>query len=303
MSEKVVITGATGWLGQEFLFREYLKFGDKFLDNYILVGNQSRTINLFQKFSTKVYSLADFSYNGKVSGIIHLAFILRHRVVEFGIEDFLQQNKAITNCVIKLIKLNRPNWIVNISSGAIFDRATGELETNATQNPYGFGKYMEELALREIALKNDIPVVIGRLWGASGIKMPPNSAYALSDFVSSAILRKKITISSNFEVFRRYCDGGEFLDVLVHEAKTGNSVVLNSGGPLHEIGEIAGMISRFIGGVSIERPPLLGPKVDDYFPRESTYESLALKHGISLASMKTQIQRTLDGHNLLLRDR
>ncbi len=296
MTKKIVLTGATGWLGQEYLFRQFQKVGESFLDNFILVAGSTRTIKLFGLFPTKVYSLEDVSSIQDIEGVIHLAFILRHRVKEFGVDNFLRKNEHITASIVELVKSGNPKWVVNVSSGAIFDRRTGKYETDQFANPYGYGKYQEELALTEVTTICNIPIVIGRLWGASGFKMPPNSAYALSDFVESALTKTEINIHSDFEVYRRYCDAGEFLDVLVSEAIAGNSHVLNSGGPLHEIGEIAEIISALVGNVTINRPRLTDKPVDDYFPRESMYEELALKNGLDLASMPMQIQRTVNGH-------
>jgi nucleoside-diphosphate-sugar epimerase len=296
MVRKVLITGATGWLGQEYLYRQYSKRGADFLNDFILVGSTSRIINLFNLFPVQVYSLEDTDYFNNIEGVVHLAFVLRHRVQEFGTQDFMMHNKIITNKVVEIVKKVEPSWIVNVSSGAIFDRRTGEYEKDPLANPYGYGKRQEEIALSEIAAKYNISLVIGRLWGASGFKMPPNHAYALSDFIESALTNCEINIHSNFEVFRRYCDAGEFLDVLVSEASSGNSMIINSGGPLHEIEEIAQMILANIGYGTINRPLLGSKEIDDYYPRESTYEKLAKKNGIKLASMPIQVQRTVNGH-------
>jgi nucleoside-diphosphate-sugar epimerase len=253
-------------------------------------------VKLFGQFPVQVYSLEDISQFKNIEGIIHLAFVLRHRVQEFGTQDFLKHNEFILSKVVEIVKGVEPKWIVNVSSGAIFDRQTGDFETDPQVNPYGYGKRQEELVLGEITSSNSIPLVIGRLWGASGFKMPPNRAYALSDFVQSALANRVINIHSNFEVFRRYCDAGEFLDVLVCEAQLGNSLVINSGGPLHEIEDIAQMIVAFLGQGTINRPILEKKQADDYYPRESTYENLANKNGIQLAPMPIQIQRTVNGH-------
>lgn len=296
MSKRVIITGATGWLGQEFLFRQFLKDGDRFIDNFILVGGTSRTIKLFDRFQVKVYSLEEINNFDEIDGIIHLAFVLRHRVNEFGVQEFLKLNEGISQKVANIVNLLQPNWIVNVSSGAIFDRQTGEYAVVPKLNPYGFSKRQEEIVLTDAAMISNIPLVIGRLWGASGYKMPPNSAYALSDFVESALTKKQITINSDFEVFRRYCDAGEFLEVLVTEARAGNSLVINSGGPLHEIGEIAKMIADTIGDIAITRPAIKNLEADDYYPRESHYESLAAANKIGLATMREQVKRTIEGH-------
>lgn len=302
MTGKVIITGATGWLGQEYLYRRYLMHSKEGLGNFILLGSKSRTINLFGLIPTKVWSLDEIDIREKIDGVIHLAFVLRHRVKEFGTDKFLELNSSIVEKTVRLIDQVKPDWITCVSSGAIFDRTTGEYERNPKANPYGFGKFQEELALSSIAASNNTTLVIGRLWGASGFCMPPNSAYALSDFIESALHKGEIQINSNFEVYRRYCDAGEFLELLTKEASSGNSAILNSGGPLHEIGEIAEMIQGFIENTAIRRPIIIGEQIDDYYPRETSYEDLAIKHGIQLASMQTQIRRTVLGHRNFLQE-
>jgi nucleoside-diphosphate-sugar epimerase len=51
MNRKVLITGATGWLGQEYLYREFLKRGDGFLNDFIL---DTYTYEKFQADGTEL---------------------------------------------------------------------------------------------------------------------------------------------------------------------------------------------------------------------------------------------------------
>ena len=182
-----------------------------------------------------------------------------------------------------------------VSSGAILDRESGEIERDVEKNPYGFCKRIEELLLADAAKSVGANIVIGRLWGASGEQMPPNAEYALSDFIESARLKNEIQIKSGGEVFRRYLDAGEFMEVLVKLAVSGESRVLDSGGEVIEIGELSQLVGGHFPGVLVSRSKTL-TDIDDYYPRAQDFNELAKELGVELSTIKEQVARTVNGH-------
>jgi nucleoside-diphosphate-sugar epimerase len=230
-----------------------------------------------------------------LEGFIHLAFLTRDKVETIGPKDFISTNLSLISKACQIIECSKPKWVVTVSSGAILDRSSGELESNIERNPYGFCKRVEELLIAQSAQKVGANVVIGRLWGASGQLMPPNSAYALSDFIISAHKDKKINIKSGGKVFRRYLDAGEFMEVLIKAAISGKSLTINSGGPRVEIGDLAEMVSEHFHDVKVQRPPAL-EHIDDYYLRGDEFENLAEELGVQLTGLKIQVSRTVNGH-------
>lgn len=214
----------------------------------------------------------------------------------FGFNKFTYINESLTKKAVEYVNEYKPQNIVNVSSGAVFDSNTRELETNYERNPYGYGKLLEEKLLIDTAEKNSVNVVIGRLWGCTGQHMPINRAYAISDFIFSALTLGKINIMSSHRVFRRYLDAGEFLFVLLELAKTHYQIILDSGGIVTELGDLAGLISKNLGGIEIQRFLENGALVDDYFPHGTLFDQYAEDLGIALASLETQVLRTISGH-------
>jgi nucleoside-diphosphate-sugar epimerase len=230
-----------------------------------------------------------------LEGFIQLAFLTRDKVESIGHKDFISTNLSLISKACQIIESSKPKWVVTVSSGAILDRSSGDLESSIENNPYGFCKRIEELLITQSAQKVGANVVIGRLWGASGQFMPPNSAYALSDFIISAHKEKKINIKSGGKVFRRYLDAGEFMEVLIKAAMSGKSLTINSGGPRVEIAELASLVAQHFTEIVIERSPA-EMTVDDYYSRGDDFEKLASVLGITLSDIKTQVSQTIQGH-------
>ena len=224
-----------------------------------------------------------------------MAFLTRDKLKTLNFNDFIRINLELISKACQIIERNKPKWVVVVSSGAILDRESGEIESDVEKNPYGFCKRIEELLLADAAKRVGANIVIGRLWGASGEQMPPNLEYALSDFIESARLKNEIQIKSGGEVFRRYVDAGEFMEVLVKLAISGESRLLDSGGVVIEIGELSQLVAGHFPGTSVSRSKSL-TDVDDYYPKEQDFNDLAKELGIQLSTIKEQVARTVNGH-------
>ena len=171
------------------------------------------------------------------------------------------------------------------------------MEDDLVRNPYGYLKRNEELALTDAAKDANANIVIGRLWGAAGSEMPINRAYAVSDFIEQAFYDKKIHINSGGNVFRKYCDAGEFMEVLIKLALVGDSKTLDSGGDIVELEEVAKVIASKLGDVSISRNDKT-LEVDDYYPRATDFESFSNSVGVSLSKVGDIISKTIDSHEM-----
>ena len=94
---------------------------------------------------------------------MHLAFLTREKVAEYGFENYAIRNLQLISSACQVIRRMKPKWIVLVSSGAIFDRESGNMEDDLVRNPYGYLKRIEELALTDAAKDVNANIVIGRL--------------------------------------------------------------------------------------------------------------------------------------------
>lgn len=298
-SSEIFVSGASGWLGKELISLINQKRLIDFSTNDLrLFSSNGRSIKLInsKEYLTSSFEVNQFEIEPKnLEGYIHLAFLTRDKLKTLNFNDFIRINLELISKACQIIERNKPKWVVVVSSGAILDRESGEIESDVEKNPYGFCKRIEELLLADAAKRVGANIVIGRLWGASGEQMPPNLEYALSDFIESARLKNEIQIKSGGEVFRRYVDAGEFMEVLVKLAISGESRLLDSGGVVIEIGELSQLVAGHFPGTSVSRSKSL-TDVDDYYPKEQDFNDLAKELGIQLSTIKEQVARTVNGH-------
>ena len=298
-SSKVLITGATGWLGRETVARVIEgKFEGITQSDLLLASSNGRDLELDSLGVYPTVALETRSHRestNSIEGLVHLAFITKDKTTEYSFSEYVAKNIELISAACEIIERDKPKWVVVVSSGAIIDRATLEIENNVLRNPYGFCKRIEEALIAESARKVGANIVIGRLWGGTGLYMPVKRAYAISDFIESAKESGAIRINSGGDVIRRYCDAGDFMEVLVRSAIQGDTTTLDSGGSIIEVGELAKLISARLGEISISRSEV-PTAVDDYYPRGSEFEELAKSVGVQLHGIDEQVLRTLKSH-------
>lgn len=298
-SSEIFVSGASGWLGKELISLISENRLTHFTTNDLrLFSSNGRSIKLI---NSKEYLTSSFGVDQievmpkKLEGFIHLAFLTRDKLKTLNPNEFIRVNLELISNACKIIERMKPKWVVVVSSGAILNRESGEIESDIEKNPYGFCKRIEELLLTDATKRVGANIVIGRLWGASGEQMPPNPEYALSDFIEGARLKNEIQIKSGGEVFRRYLDAGEFMEVLVKLAVLGESRVLDSGGEVIEIGELSQLVGGHFPGTSVIRSKTV-TDIDDYYPRAQDFDELAKELGVKLSTIKEQVARTVNGH-------
>ena len=246
-TSKVLVTGATGWLGRETVARVIEgKFEGITQSDLLLASSNGRDLELDSLGVYPTVALENLGHRestNSLEGLVHLAFITKDKTTQYSFSEYIAKNIELISAACEIIERDKPKWVVVVSSGAIIDRATLEIENNVVRNPYGFCKRIEEALIAESAHKVGANIVIGRLWGGTGLYMPIKRAYAISDFIESAKESRAIKINSGGDVIRRYCDAGDFMEVLVRSAIQGDTTTLDSGGSIIEVGELAKLIS------------------------------------------------------------
>jgi len=179
-------------------------------------------------------------------------------------EKLRKQNSLLLQRFEWIAQLPRVRTIVSTSSGAAVE----------SQHPdalsiYGQHKLQEE-RIANAAANETRTVVIARAWSLSGPLVSRPRAYAFSDFVLQA-RQGSIEIASQHPTFRRYCSAGDFLTVCALKALTGESGVVESGGDLIELGELAQRI-RAVVNPSAEIRRIWDPK-----SKENVYASTGEK--------------------------
>ena len=139
-NSKVLISGATGWLGTESVARVLEgKFDGIAEKDLVLCSSDGRNLKLDPSIVMPTVQLQSLSGDKGIKdleGFIHLAFLTKDKSAEYSFSDYVAKNIALISSACEIIERDKPKWVVVVSSGAIIDRDSLEIENNVVRNPY-----------------------------------------------------------------------------------------------------------------------------------------------------------------------
>ena len=206
----MVLTGASGWFGRTALWEyEQLHGPDALRRDVVACASTAKVIDIGSAYGpVEAVELETLDSLDGASGLIHLAFLTRDRVAAFGIERYIQENRAITARVGDFIHRNPGMPIITTSSGAaaVFDHGKVDL----ISNPYAALKQEEEELWRRSGTE-ERPAFVFRVYAASGRFIKDPKVFALSDFLCRALVGNRIEIHSERPVIRTYVHVGTMM--------------------------------------------------------------------------------------------
>jgi len=280
-NRRILILGATGWLGQTII-RE-MGFSER--SRYLLCASYARTLrvgpDLFKVQNVDMTEIRRF----KPEIVINCAFLTREKVETLGIDEFIRVNQILSSNFLEIATLSSVEVALTISSGS----ATLESAQSIELNPYGYLKRIEQENLLSLS-SSSLNVGVARAWSLSGDLVPLPAAYAFSDFVWQALKTHSISVKAQSEVWRRYCDAGQFLRLVLLSTFLSRSSIVDSGGPLIEVRDLASKISESHDSVTVYKYHPHGIP-DNYYSSGDQYEKLCVEFGFPLESIDDQIKR------------
>lgn len=196
--KRILLTGASGVLGQELIY-QFLTKTDKKL--FVISSQTHKLENLYEKTERITYfNLKDWKKNLQfedVDLIIHGAFSR----TEQG-SDIVDSLNFTKNLFLTAAKSNMPIGIVNISSRSVYGQNDEYPWTEASalmpESKYALGKVANELISEILSELSCIRVTNIRLAGLIGINM---DARVIAQFVKLAIEDKKIKVMGGQQHF------------------------------------------------------------------------------------------------------
>jgi nucleoside-diphosphate-sugar epimerase len=241
-ASRVVVTGASGWLG-----RTMVHILESHGAEYLLLGSSSRWENFssgpkrVHKFTKEL--VRDFS----PTLVTDFAFLTRETISNYSLSDYTMINRALIKEAIWMLSLPSVKGFVSTSSGAAV-AANKPSDDSFEQNPYGHLKRESEHLLMSLSDKLGVPHVVARPWSVSGEFVTKVQGFAFSQMIYSALTKRRIDIENQHPVFRKYVDLEDLLRVCIGNLELGsNSQVIDSGGELIDLVELAKKIAKHVG--------------------------------------------------------
>ena len=295
-NSKIVITGATGWLGSEL--------SKILVEEHNLSTRQLHcisTTNRKVKIGKNTFTTITFRDLDKIEDIVNyydFAFLPRHNIDSIGPNKYKEANEKIVMDSVNAINDLKPKNVVLASSGAVYK--TGKISENFSNSLYSDLKIFQEEKIQEACNKADSNLVTIRIFNLSGNGMPRNNSFALSQIISKELNNEKIFIKSDFHVNRSYCDITQLLRLLILVSNSGYSGTLDSSGVRIEIRALAEKVVNELKSLSeIYAPDVIsGALPDNYFSESKKYDDLLMEYlGEKTLSIKEQIHKTKNGFN------
>lgn len=275
MSKKVLIFGASGWLGRitlNFIKKNNLDF------ETTLVSSTRRTV----QYKNNVFNFLSPVDMQKISNeyfdyYLNYAFLTQDKLKIFN-------EKEYSDVVDKIIKVNENFSLKNnlknsllISSGAVYWKNTNK------ENLYTIKKLEQEESFKQ----NNQNYLIGRLFAVIGSQFDFSSNYAFTSFINSAIKNNQVKIESAKKVIRSYLYFENFLELYFKE--NFKNQTLDLWDKVFDIYEIGKMVSEIYGVKLIVNPQYDKSKnVDKYISKNNEYQ-LNFGRDINLEVIKKTI--------------
>ena len=291
---KVLITGATGWLGQQTANKLVYRFGENL---HLTLMNSTPTNLYIQNKHFQTIAPTSVNYGKSIDHFFDYAFLTREKIDSLGSKQYIETNLSLINQSAEIVKKLGPKTVVLASSGAVYD--SSKFAHTKNYQLYSELKTFQEKQISDSCKQSGSKLIIVRIFNLSGEGINKAKVYAFQEFVEKAIRNEEIIINSNFHVFRRYCDIGQLLDLLLELSFQGIDISFDSGGQLIELRDLAGIIKKTLNSNSsiICKPINSYLTPDKYHSQSDQFESL-IKEFLNQDSLSIESQVIKTAKNL-----
>ncbi|MCX6386199.1 MAG: NAD(P)-dependent oxidoreductase [Solirubrobacterales bacterium] len=279
---RVVVTGATGWLGS--VTCDGLKEAGVSAQAYA-----SRARDGFLAFD----EMGPAPVGDGPLILLHFAFLTRDKLASLGQEAYVAANVEISSRMLDWIAKERPDAIFLASSGAA---AAGR---GIDDDPYGALKRLDELAFAQAARDVGARLRIARIYNVAGPHITTPELYAIGDLIGAALRGEPLRIRAGGDVIRSYVGVDDLVAVVLAELLAPDRpqyLMFDTAGQTVEIAELADAVRSALGreelAVERDRDPQASPSV--YLGDAKIITELLHYHDLPTTSLAEQIRQTAE---------
>lgn len=293
--KRIVITGATGWVGRAMIEALISEYGASIIDRLELYGSRQQTFVSQGSIKHHIASLETIDLTHKIDLFIPLAFLTQEKYNHLGPELYRKITHEIISSHSKIIQATKPKTTLYFSSGITSSSVVG-IDRAASYLEYRKLKLEEEETFRSLIAPYKGFVITCRLFSMSGQFMRDPEKYALGNFILQAFSKNRIEIQSPSLVYRKYCQDIDLCTLMLRLAAFESDLTFESSGNLIEIGELAKLVGEFfnLSDSSIVRGDLRRDD-DVYYSQDTTMDDLFIQHGLRPHSLLDQVSATIKG--------
>jgi UDP-glucuronate decarboxylase len=294
---RVIVTGASGWLGRAALESLAHGLGPDWLGRVEAFGGSARVVALRDGAAVRQRPLSELgALPSRPSLLLHFAYLTREKVAGMSPDAYVATNREITRTVLEAGTRAGVERAVVTSSGAVH-AALAAPESPDPALLYGRLKLEDEALFAEFALAAPARRALAvRLFNLSGPYV--NKPYALSSFIEQAAAGR-IGVQARSLVTRSYTSAANLLGVglghLLVDAAEPFRCIETAGDRDVEMGDLAEAVRAVVNpSAVIHRAPLDDSPADRYVGDGRVYRELMGRYGVAEHSLPRQIADTAD---------
>ena len=288
--EQIVVYGAKGWIGRSAISLVSDEKTNWTKKNILLIGSKSEYfINDGQVLQLHSAQEAQ-KYLSKNCVFLNAAYLRSEKLDFYPQNKLVQKNKQIIEFAEKILKQNRIKTFINLSSGIVDQELN--LPKSHKLSVYAKCKIDDEVTIKNACDSVSSLLINCRIFSLSGRYINEFENLALSLFIKQAVTKPKTITVKSQNTYRTYLDSIDLVRVLFELSLTNSSYMIDSGGFLIKLGQLADKIAEIIPNVSINKLSTL-PESNDYFGDFNHFNELAFKFGKKLLNIEEQITETL----------
>ena len=291
--ERLVVTGATGWLGRTALGLARRWWGGGADGRVLAYGSREGRVEVAGGgFAVRpLAELPGADLRGAV--VLHFAFLTKDRLGEGADAEFVSRNIQIDDAVATAVRRSTPAGLFAASSGAarLVQQGGGDL--------YGLMKLMQERRFCALRAEIDAPVLTGRIWSVAGPHINKPEAYALAAFLLQARRQGRVTIEATLPVYRSYLHVEDLVSVLLATltapGRTPAGVIDLAGAQAVEMADVAreAALAAGLDETAVERGAIDFTRRNVYLGDPTPFRDLALAAGVRPHAFTEQVRDTL----------
>lgn len=292
---RIIITGASGWIGLATIDLLASALGDRFSSRVLCFGSNARVLTAGHGRLVAQRPLAELvNLPAAPSLLLHLAFLTKDKVAGLSEADYIAANADIAGIVEKALTAIDVRAIWVASSGAATradDPAAG-----AAMQLYGRLKRDDENRFATWAETAGRRAVITRVFNVSGPHINKPEHYALASFILDALAGRPVVVKAPHRVERGMVAIRELMSVVFAELLAARDGVarFDSGGAGAELGAIAAAVASELNAPGASRAAITSPRIDRYLGDEAAWDALCRRHHIARVDLARQIRETAD---------
>lgn len=295
---RILITGASGWLGQAALELLTQSLGPESASRVLAFGSTHRLLRLRNGITVPQHPLTTLAaLPPQPSLLLHFAYLTREKTSQMTVEDYATANRQITRLALEGGQAVGMQRAFLVSSGAVH-AALAAPDDPAPALQYGRLKLEDESLFHSFAHADAAHrVFTARLFNLSGPYINKIDAYALASFIQQA-RSGQITVHATHPVLRSYTSVENLLHLAFEEllADEANrwTCVETAGDHVVEMAELADAVRTVVNPTArIQRAPLdQDAHADRYVGDGLQYRQLLTRYGIALHPLTRQIADT-----------